>query len=182
MTFFASYILKNYGPLRLFWGQHAWYLSKAGLRIRICIRVKTWIRMRIRVKSWIRIRIENRSFRGSTWSRGGSEDQWSQILITLVRRRIRIQRRIRFKWKTGSGSVFKWCRSATLDNGLLLALALKQGREWNRRVPYCAYGVWYFVFWNMFLVHRTSMESYKVTHICITGTGTLNSNGFNRAF
>ncbi len=28
-------------------------------------------------------------------------------------------------------------------------------------------------------LYRTSVESYKVTHICITGT--LNSNGFNRA-
>ncbi len=65
----------------------------------------------------------------SQWRPGGSIDPWSQIPITLMRIKIKIQIKWKagsgfafkfeagsgsaFKWKAGSGSALKWCGSPT---------------------------------------------------------------------
>ncbi len=52
--------------------------------------------------------------RGLKWSRGGSWDQWSQILITLMRNSI-AGSVTASKWKQESGFALMWCGSATPD-------------------------------------------------------------------
>ncbi len=73
----------------------------------ICIIVGNRIRIRIRMKSWIPIRncgwkcrhgrpwTHNRSNEAQKWSHGGSVDHGLQILITLMRSRIRIRNKVR---------------------------------------------------------------------------------------
>ncbi len=92
----------------------------------------SWIRIRVRLKSWIRIcvfikaeiqKIEKLSSGrrgpwrsqwrsgGYKWSPGRSVDQWSQILITLIRSRILFRIRIKVKgWIWISIKVTVWIR------------------------------------------------------------------------
>ncbi len=86
-----------------------------GLRIRIRIRVKSWIRIRIRVKSWIRIRIKvkiQELFEGWKWSHFGGPWMFTMEAWRLKNRALKSLeisgRRFAYLWwRAGSGSALK---------------------------------------------------------------------------
>ncbi len=75
---------------------------------------------------------------GGKWSPGGSVDQWSQMLFTLIMSRMRIHiivniriQSIELKWKDRFWSALKWCGSETLPTAAGVSSFLQYRRPYD---------------------------------------------------